>query len=180
VALAKQEKVPYASAGSGTTTHLAAELLSSVAGVKLTQVNYRGGGAAINDVVAGQVKVMFAGIVTAMPFVKSNKLRPIALTGPQRSKAAADVPTFAESGFPGYETMNWYTVLVPAATPAAVVEKLNQHLNAVLKDPEVSALLTREGADPMPGTAAAAQAHIAKEASKWRKVIEAAGIEPAN
>lgn len=180
IALAKRETVMYASAGSGTTTHLAAALLSSIAGITLTQVPYKGGSAAMNDVLSGQVKVMFAGIVTAVPFLEAHKLRPIAVTSPERSKVAPDVPTVAESGYPGYETMNWYVLMAPAGTPVPIIEKLNRQLNLALKDGDVSALLTRQGAEPMPGTPAAAQAHIRKEMTKWRKVIETAGIQPVN
>lgn len=180
VALAKRETVMYASAGSGTTTHLAAALLSSVAGIKLIQIPYRSGGPAMNDVMSGQVKAMFAGIITAVPFLKTHKLRPIAVTSPERSKAVPDVPTFAESGYPGYETMNWYVLMAPAGTPVPIIEKLNRQLNLALKDVNVSALLMRQGAEPTPGTPAAAQAHIRQEMAKWRKVIKTAGIQPVN
>ncbi|WP_137921032.1 tripartite tricarboxylate transporter substrate binding protein [Hydrogenophaga sp. 2FB] len=176
IALAKMQPVMYASAGTGTTTHLAAELLASVAGISLTQVNYKGGSGAINDLLAGQVDLMFSGILTAMPFLKGDQLRPVAVTSLVRSKAVPDVPTVAELGYPGYETMNWYVLMAPTGTPVPIIEKLNRQLNLALKDVDVSALLKREGAEPMPGASAEAQSFISKEARKWRKTLEATGI----
>ena len=127
----------YASSGSGSPGHLAAVLLESMTGVKMTHVPYKGGGPAIIDLVAGHVPSFFAVISTAVPHVRSGKIRAIAVTGAKRAEALPNVPTVDESGVKGYAATNWYGMLAPAATPAPIIERLNRDMNAALKAPDV-------------------------------------------
>ena len=176
VAAAKKAQYLYGSAGTGTPTHLAAELFNAAAGLKLTHVPYKSGGAALNDIIGGQVQLMFAGIVSAIGFTRSGRLKAIALTGPVRSKIVPDVPTIAESGYPGYEAVNWYSVLAPAGTPKAILDKVNGQLNVVLQKPDMIEALGRDGAEPVRTTPDAAKSYISGEIAKWRKVVQQAGV----
>jgi len=121
----------------------------------------------------------FASIISAMPQVKNNRLRPLAVTGAQRSRAAKELPTMIEAGVQGYESATWYGLLAPAGTPADIVTKLNSEVVAILKSPEMFDRLSKEGADPVGNSPAEFARHIQAEIEKWRKVIKAAGIRPS-
>lgn len=175
VRLSRQAEDPfnYASAGVGTPTHLAAELFNSMTGARLVHVPYKGGGPALADVVAGQVKVMFPGIVSGLPFVRNGKLRALAVTSRLRSPAALDIPTIAESGYPNYEAVNWFALLAPAGTPAYIVQTLNENANKAVQDPSVAEVLVRDGAQATSKTPEQAQAYIVAEMNKWERVVVA-------
>ncbi len=179
-AIAKKQPgvLSFASAGNGTGGHLSGELYKMLAGVDLLHVPYKGVQPALIDVVSGQVSMTFASIISAMPQVKNNRLRPLAVTGGQRSPAAKDLPTMIEAGVKGYESATWYGLLAPAGTPVDIVNKLSTEVVAILKSPEMNDRLSKEGADPVGNTPAEFARHIQAEIEKWRKVIQAAGIKP--
>ena len=135
----------YASSGNGQSTHLSAELFNMMAGVKLNHVPYKGSAPALTDVIAGQVPLMFDTMLSSMPFVKAGKLRAIAVTSPQRSPAAPDVPTIAESGLPGYEVFAWNGLLAPTGTPPAIIMKLSEEMKKALELPAVKDKFCRPG-----------------------------------
>ena len=180
VALAKKRPgtLSFASAGNGTGGHLSGELFKLLAGVDLLHVPYKGVAPAIIDVVSGQVTMTFASILSALPQVKAGRLRPLAVTGGQRSPAAPQLPTMVEAGVKGYESTTWYGLLAPAGTPQDIVSKLNAEVVAILKTPEMHDRLSKEGADPVGNTSAELGKFIQSEIDKWRKVITAAGIAP--
>lgn len=181
VALAKKQpgKLTFASAGNGTGGHLSGELFKMLAGIDILHIPYKGVAPALVDVVSGQVSMTFASIISAMPQVKNSRLRPLAVTGAQRSPAAKELPTMIEAGVKGYESATWYGLLAPAGTPADIVTKLNTEVVAILKSPEMYDRLSREGADPVGNSSAEFARHIQTEIEKWRKVIKAAGIQPS-
>jgi tripartite-type tricarboxylate transporter receptor subunit TctC len=166
----------YASAGSGTSTHLAAALFEHLAHIKLVHVPYKGGGPAIIDVLAGQVPVTFGTAASVSPHTKSGKLRGLAVTGSRRSAVLPDLPTIAESGLPGYEMLNWLGLFAPAGTPRAIVEKLNGEVIRILHTPEVRDRLNAQGAEPAPLATDAFAAFVKSEVDKWAKVVSATGM----
>ena len=169
-------EIMYASAGSGTSTHLAAALFEHLAQVKLVHVPYKGGGPAIVDVVAGQVPVTFGTAASVSPQTKSGRLRALAVTGGKRSAVLPDLPTIAESGVPGYEMLNWLGLFAPASTPRAIVEKLNEAVLRVAGSPEVRDRLNAAGAEPSPLSTEEFTAFVKKEIEKWGKVVAATGM----
>jgi hypothetical protein len=179
VAYAKSnpQKVNYASAAVASLGHLAGELLNSSAGIQMQHVPYKGSGQAVIDLLAGQVQIMFSGMSSVMPHIKANKLRPLAVTGAQRSPATPDVPTIAEAGYPGFEASAWYGVLAPAGTPKPVVARLNAEILRALKVPEVKERLENVGFEIVGGTPEAFAAYIRSEIVKWTKVVKASGIK---
>jgi tripartite-type tricarboxylate transporter receptor subunit TctC len=176
LAKAHPGELRFASAGNGTSGHLAGELFKSMAGVQLLHVPYKSGGPALADVAAGQVQMMFSITLAAVPQVKAGKLRALAVTSARRSAAAPDIPTVAESGFPGYEVTGWFGVLAPAATPRTIVAKLNGEIVRILNMPDIRQRLLSQGADPAPGTSEQFAVHIGAESQKWAKLIKQAGI----
>ena len=179
VALAKAHpgKYSFASAGNGTGGHLSGELFRLLAGIDLLHIPYKGVAPALVDVVSGQVTMTFASILSALPQVKSGKVRALAVTGAKRSPAAPEMPTMMEAGVKGYESATWYGVLAPARTPRPIIEKLNSNIVAVIHQPEVKERLSREGADPVGGSAAEFAAYIRSEIAKWSKVVNTAKIQ---
>lgn len=180
VALAKKRPgtLSFASAGNGTGGHLSGELFKMLAGIDMLHIPYKGVAPAIIDVVSGQVTMTFASILSSLPQVKAGKLRPLAVTGSQRSPAAPQLSTMVEAGVKGYESATWYGLLAPAATPPDIVAKLNAEVVAILKSPEMHDRLSKEGADPVGNTSAEFGKFIQTEIDKWRKVIQKAGIQP--
>jgi len=178
IALAKQSpgKLSYSSAGVGSPFHIAGELFKQSAGVDILHVPYKGGAPAVTDAIGGQVQMTFANLVAVLPQVKSGQLRALAVTSAKRSQAAPDVPTMAEAGLPGYEFTSWFGVLAPAGTPPAIVKKLNVEIVKVLKSPEISARLSKEGADLIASSPEEFAAYLKSETAKWSKLIKAAGI----
>jgi tripartite-type tricarboxylate transporter receptor subunit TctC len=167
----------YSSAGAGTSPHLSMELFRSMAGITMTHVPYKGSGPATVDVVSGQVQLSMPNILTVMPHIKGGTLRALGVTGPRRAGALPDVPTIAQAGLPGYESVQWYGVLAPAGTPAAVVNRLQAEIVRAVKAPEVQAAMANEGADPVGSSADEFAAFIRSEIAKWTQVVKTAGIQ---
>jgi tripartite-type tricarboxylate transporter receptor subunit TctC len=175
-ARAKPGAFTYASAGNGTTLHLAGELFASMAKVDLVHVPYKGSGPAVTDLLGGQVDLMFDSLTSARPHIESGKLRALAVTTRTRASALPGVPTIAEAGVPGYELSPWYAVYVPAATPQPVIARLNQALLDALRKPEVNQRLASIGAEPVGSTPEALRVHLQAEMEKWGRVIAQRGI----
>lgn len=178
IAHAKKEpgKLTYASAGNGTSIHLAGEVFASMAGVDILHVPYKGSGPAITDMLGGQVDLMFDSITSARPHIQSGKLRALGLTTSKRSSALPDVPTIAEAGVPGYEVSPWFAVFAPAGTPPEVVAKLNKVLNDGMKDPETLKKLESIGAEPIGTSPQELATHLSKELDRWGKLIKERNI----
>ena len=175
-ARANPGKLSYASAGSGTSLHLSAELFKMMAGVDILRIPYRGASPALTDLIGGQVQLMFDIIPGSIETIRAGKLRPLAVTTTTRSEALPDVPPMAEF-LPGYEASTWFGVGVPRSTPAEIVDKLNREINTGLADPRIRARLTDVGATPFTGSPADFGRHIAEETEKWAKVVKFAGIK---
>jgi tripartite-type tricarboxylate transporter receptor subunit TctC len=179
IALAKSKpgKLNFASPGQGTTLQLATEMFATMAGIKLNHVPYKGTGPALTDTIAGQTDLYFSGISTALPQVRSGKLRAIAVTTGKRVAAAPEVPTIAESGLPDYEVVVWYGLAGPKGLPRAIVNRINREVALALKSPEVEERLEHDGSLPAGGTPEQFLARIKKEIEVWRKVVNDAGIK---
>jgi tripartite-type tricarboxylate transporter receptor subunit TctC len=178
IALAKARpgEINYASSGPGGSGHMAGELFKLVTGVSLVHIPYKGAPPALNELIAGQVQVMFGTILASAPHIRSGRVRGLAITGAQRSNALPDVPTFAQAGLPTYDASSWNGILVPAGTPRAIVERLNAELVRILKSPAVLERLAQDGADPAPTTPEEFAAFMRTEVAKWAKVVQAAHI----
>lgn len=178
IALLKAEpgKHNYASAGAGSTFHMAAELFKAAANVPIVHIPYRGGGPALIDTIAGQVSLSFPVVSAAVPQVQGGKLRALGVTGSKRSSLLPNVPTIAEAGLPKYNFETWFMVFAPAATPKLVIDKLNAALNQTLTAPAGIARMTKEGFDPIPSTPAQARTRLEKEMPEWAKLIKERGI----
>ena len=178
VALAKQKPgaLNYASGGTGTPLHLAAELMKKRAGIQMTHVAYKGGGPAAASVLAGETQLIFASVASSIPHIKAGKLRALATTGSKRSKVMPELPTIAESGYPGFEVRTWYALLVPARTPAYVLERLYGEALKALEQPDVQKAMVAQGLEVEPGTGKEASARIRSETAMWAALIQEAGI----
>jgi tripartite-type tricarboxylate transporter receptor subunit TctC len=168
----KNKPMFYGSAGIGSAGHLAGELLKNSSGMTTEHINYKGGGPVMTDLLAGNITAVFASAPTAVPLVNGGKLRALAVTGAQRSKALPDVPTVAEQGYPGYQATNWYGFIAPAKTPPAIIEKLNQAIVTALKDPLTIERLLNAGMEPDPTTPKEMREFVAKEYDTWGKVVK--------
>ena len=175
LAKAKPDTLNFASSGNGQSTHLSAELFNSMAGIKLSHVPYKGSSPALTDVMAGQVPLMFDTMLTAMPFVKAGKLKALAVTSPQRSPAAPDVPTIAESGLPGYEVFAWNGLLAPAGTPKAVIAQLSEELKKAMQLPQVKEKFSVQGFAASWNTPEQFGGFLRAEVNKWAKTVKASG-----
>jgi tripartite-type tricarboxylate transporter receptor subunit TctC len=176
-AKANPGKVNMASAGNGSSSHMAGELFKLLAGVDLVHVPYRGQGPALIDLLGGQVQVMFATTPGTTDYAKTGKLRALAVTTAMRVEALPDVPTVADF-VAGYESSQWYGVTAPRNAPAEIIDKLNREINAGLHDPKIKARLADLGGSPLEGSPADFGKLIAEETEKWGKVIRAANIKP--
>ncbi len=178
VALARAQpgKLTYGHAGTGTSQHLAAELFKFMAQIDIQPVAYRGTTAMLPDLLAGRVSMSFANIANALPLVREGKLRGFAVSSIKRSAAAPDLPTMAESGYPGFEAVPWFGLMAPAGTPPAVIDKLHRETVKVLAMPEVRKRLDELGLDLIGGSPDEFAAAIRSETPQWAKVIKAAGI----
>jgi len=176
LAKSKPEPIQYASSGVGTLSHLSAELLGSVAGIKLMQVPYPGSAQSLTDVLAGRVPLMFGPASTVWSNVQSGKLKVLAVTQPQRAAMAPDVPTMAESGAPGYAAGIWMGLLTPGGTPKEVVEKLSRAANEALRSNEVLTPMRTQGIDPLGGSPEDFGRFIDSELKKWAGVVASSGI----
>ena len=170
-------KVNIATGGTGSVPDVAGELFKFMAGVDLVRVGYRGGGPALIDLLGGQVQVMFESMLTTITYIRTGKLRALAVTSATRSAALPDIPTMAEF-LPGYEASAWYGIGAPKNTPTQLIDKLNMEINAGLADSKIKEGLADLGGVPMPMTAAEFGKLIADETEKWGKVIKFAGIKP--
>ena len=180
IALAKARpgEVNYSSPGFGTNPQMGMELFLFMTGTRMLHVPYRGGGESIIALVAGHVSVTVASMLGTMPHVRSGKLRARGVTSAKRVANAPDIPTIAEEGVPGYESLQWYGLLAPAGTPREIVARLNREVVAVLRTPEISARLANDGAEVVAGTPEEFGAWLRAETEKWAKVAKAAGIKP--
>jgi tripartite-type tricarboxylate transporter receptor subunit TctC len=169
--------VSYASTGTGSPPHLAAELLRIAAGIEMQHVPYKGGGQVLPDLLAGRVSLFFGSVSTLAAHVQAGRLRAIAVTTTRRAPSLPDVPTVIESGIAGYEVNGWYGLLAPARTPGAIVRRLNAELRAALDERDTRARLAQRGIEPQPGSPEEFAALIRDEIAKWAKVVRAAGIQ---
>ena len=174
-AKAHPHKINFASAGNGTTSHLAGELFRTMAGIDIVHVPYRGGAAAAIDVVSGQVQMMIDVMPNALPLAKGGRVRGLAVTTARRFPGAQEFPTIAESGLPAFEVAAWDGILAPAGTPPAIINRLNAAIAQALDDPQVRESLLAHGAVPVAGTPEAFARHIAAETQKWAKVVRQSG-----
>lgn len=170
-------KLTYASAGNGTSIHLAGEVFTWLAQVDMLHVPYKGSGPAVSDLLGGQVNYMFDSITSARPHIESGKLRALGLTTAKRSKSLPNVPTLAEAGLPGYEVSPWFAVFMPAATPKDIVAKVNAALLEAMKDPDVVKRFETIGAEPVGSTPEEMAQHLARESERWTKLIQERGIK---
>ena len=177
-ARARPGQINYASAGTGTYPHMTMELFLSMAKLKMVHIPYKGTGPAMIDMVAGQVATMAATILTGMPQIRAGRLRPLGITSAARSPIVPDIPTVAEAGLPGYESVQWYGMLAPARTPRDIITRLHGDTTRILQQPEIKARFAGDGADPVGSTPEEFTRYIQSELTKWAKVARDAGIQP--
>jgi tripartite-type tricarboxylate transporter receptor subunit TctC len=171
----KKGDFSYASSGNGTPQHLTGELFASTSKLQMTHVPYKGSAPAISDLLGGHIPMMFDSTIAIMPHIKSGKVKAIAITSAQRSPLLPDVPTVAESGFPGFDVQSWFGIAGPAGTPQAVVQRVNSELIKLLALPEVRQRLLNLAATPEPGTPAQMRSWTLSEAKRWREVVKQSG-----
>lgn len=171
------DKLSYASAGSGSITHLASAMFVDMAKLQIVHIPYKGTGPALNDAIAGNVQVLFGSPSTTIPHIKSGRLRALAVTTTKRIGAAPDVPTVAESGLPGYEVVLWHGLVGPKGLPRAIVERINTEANQILKVKEMDALLATDGVAPAGGTPEQFAATIKSDIERWGKIVKQAGVK---
>ena len=176
-AKAKPGALNFGSGGAGTSNHLAGELFNIVTGTKLVHIPYKGVNLAMQDVLAGNVHLVFIGIPAAAPHIKAGKLRALALVAPQRSAALPEVPTVAEAGLRDFEVTTWYGILAPAGTPRNVVTRLNGELVKIMHSPELKERLAATGTEPLTSTPEEFAAYIKREIAKWGEVVRKAGVK---
>ncbi len=176
-AKANPGKLDYGSGGNGSAAHLATEYFRMRTGVQMQHVPYKGTGPAVADLLGGQIGVMITGALPLMPHIKSGKLRPLAVASPKRLAILPDVPTIAESGYPGFSAVQWYGLFAPAATPKEIVAKINRDAVRALKDPAVAERLASEGAEPVGDTPEQFGAFVKSEIELWGKVIRESGAK---
>ena len=179
VAYARTKKggLNYGTSGTGSSGHLAMELFKSMVKVDMTHIPYKGSGAALIDLVAGQVQLTISSAVSSMPHVTSGKIRALAVTSLNRSRFLPDLPTVAESGVPGYDVTGWYGLAAPPGTPAAIVNLLSREVNAVLKLPDIQEKLAADGTEAVPSTPAQLSKTISDEIDKWTKLVNTTGLK---
>ena len=177
LAKAKPGTIAFASVGNGSPGHLAGELYKLRAGIQMTHVPYRGGGPAVTDVIGGQVPLLWVSIPAAANFVKTGKLKALAVSTTKRSAAFPDVPTMQEAGVPDFEVDSWYAMFVPAKTPKPVVDKLNAALNTIVKEPGIKEKLLQQGSEGVGGTPQALDKVVDTELVRWGKLVKDANIK---
>ncbi|HZP86496.1 MAG TPA: tripartite tricarboxylate transporter substrate binding protein [Burkholderiales bacterium] len=177
-AKSKPGQLAFASPGSGTSPHLAGELLKMLTHVDITHVPYKGSGPALSDVIGGQVPIIIDTTIVLGPQLKAGKLRPLAVAYPQRLSTLPDVPTAAEAGVPGWEVVSWQAVFAPAGTPKPIVQRLNAEIARIMKTPEVQARLADMGVEIGGGPPEQLGEFQKAEIAKWSKVVKAAGVKP--
>lgn len=177
IALGKTKPVNFASAGNGSSGHLAVELFRSLSGMQITHVPYKGGGPALAELIGGQVQALFSLALVATPQVKAGKVRALAITSAKRSRVAPELPTVAELGFPGFEVIGWFGWLAPAKTPNEIVGRLNGDIVKVLRSAETQERLIALGCEPVGNSPREFAAFLSAERDKWASVIKQAGIK---
>ncbi len=179
IALAKAQpgKLNFASSGSGQSLHLAGELFKSMAGIDIAHIPYKGSAPARADLLGGQVQMMFESAIGVLPFVRSGKLRAIAVSGARRSEAAPDIPTMSEAGLPGFEASGWVGVLAPAKTPRPIVDKLNAEFVKAVQLADVKQQFANSGAEPVGNSPKEFSAFINEQLVKWAKVMKESGTK---
>jgi tripartite-type tricarboxylate transporter receptor subunit TctC len=177
-AKARPGQLNFASSGTGSIAHLAAEMLNAMAKIRITHVPYKGTSPALVDLLGGQVQLMMNSAVSMIPQVRGGKLRALAVTGARRLTALPELPTVAESGVPGYEAASWYGMLAPAKTARPIIDKLNREIVAIVRLPELRDRLIADGAEPAGNTPDEFAAYIKRELARWSAVIKSAGIRP--
>jgi tripartite-type tricarboxylate transporter receptor subunit TctC len=176
LARSKPGALNYASAGVGTNHHIAGELLNYLAKINVTAVQYKGGGPATIAALGGEAGITYPNVVAAVPYIKANRLRALAITSAQRSPVVPDIPTIAESGVPGYEFTPWFVMMAPAGTPPAVVTAANDYVVKAMRAPEVADRMARDGVDIIASTPDQLAKHIRSEQDKWSRVIKERGM----
>jgi tripartite-type tricarboxylate transporter receptor subunit TctC len=174
---ARPGQVNYASSGTGSTGHLVMEMFRLAAGLKMVQIPYKGAGQALADMMAGQVSMIFSNPLGSLPYVKSGRLRAIAVSSAQRLSALPDIPTVAESGYPGFEATIWQGMLAPAGTPRDIVGRLSGELIKAIQRPDMREWLIQQGLQPMGNTPEQFAIRLKTDIEKWEKVIRDAGIK---
>jgi tripartite-type tricarboxylate transporter receptor subunit TctC len=174
-AKANADRVNYASGGNGTAAHLAGEQFNTLAGAKMAHVPYKGGAQALNDLMGGQVQIMFANLPEALSQVQGGMLKALAVTGSERHAALPEVPAFSETPFPGMTARSWFGLFVPAGTPPAIIEKLSQAIVQSVADPAVRERLKKLGADPIGDDQAAFQKYVNEEVARWAVLVKQSG-----
>ncbi len=177
LAKARPNELNYGSGGNGTNTHLGSELLKNLTGIKMVHIPYKGAGAVLQDLMGGQVQALVSAVPTVVPYVNAKRLRALMVTDEKRTRVLPDVPSAAEAGLPKMNMQFWVGFAVPAGTPQAVVERLNQALGAVLNGPESKKRLTELGVDTVGNSPAQANKLVLDEMDRWTAVIKAAGIK---
>ena len=177
LAKARPHQLNYASVGVGSPIHLGMELFKAMTGAELVHVPYKGSGPAVTDLLGGQVQLMFNSMPSVLPHVKTGRLRALAVGSAQRAQAVPDIPTVAEAGVPGFETVTWFGVVAPAATPKPVIEKLNAGIAKGLADPELAQRLASQGSEPRGSTPAGLAKYMHDESERWKKIIRSAAIK---
>jgi tripartite-type tricarboxylate transporter receptor subunit TctC len=177
IALAKGKPDALNYGATSSPTHLATELFTSMAGIKMTRIPYKGAAPAMTALMAGDVQMVLSGIGTMLPQVKGGRLKGLAVTGPTRSPLAPEIPTVVESGLPNYVATTWYGLLAPAGTPRPIVERLNKDTRSLLDDPTVKAQLVPQGVVPTPSTPEEFGAFLRAEVAKWAKVVQDTGAK---
>jgi tripartite-type tricarboxylate transporter receptor subunit TctC len=177
VASAKAGKIDFGTPGSGSTQHISMELMNQMAGISMTHIPYKGGAPAQQDLLAGQIPLIFATPTQSLPFIKDQTLKPLAVTSSKRLALLPDVPTLAESGIPGYEANVWFGIIAPAGTPATVVARLNSEISRIIKRPEIHKRLADMGLTPIDGSPVQFQKVIDQEKDKWGEVIKKSNLK---
>ena len=179
VAYAKKEpqKLAYGTSGQGSIMHVASEYFLDAAKIKVLHVPYKGTGPALQDTIGGQVQLVFGAIPATLPHVRAGRLRALAVTTDKRVSAAPDLPTVAESGYPGYEVTNWHGLVGPKGLPREVVERINREINEIITSEDMKKHMATEGLDPAGGTPARFGEILKSEAARWAKVVQQAGIK---
>jgi tripartite-type tricarboxylate transporter receptor subunit TctC len=170
-------KLSYGSAGPGTLTHLAMEQLKVAANLDIVHVPYRGIGPAITDILGGQTQALFPGLAAALPHIKAGKMKPLAVTGTRRHPLLPDVPTFDESGYKGFDGVQWYGIVGPANLPGPIVKRLNAEIGKLLQSPDLAERLSGEALQPMPMTAEQFGQYMRDDIAKWSKLAKDRGIQ---
>ena len=177
LAKAKPGALNYASSGNGSPGHLAAELFKQIAGIQMTHIPYKGAGPALTDLVAGHAQLYFTAPISAQPFVKGGRLRMVAVTTAKRSPSLPDVPTVAESGYPGMDVASWWALLAPTGTPKDVVARLHAETVKILGTGDMRERLAAQGADAAPGSPEQLGAYIKSEIANWAKMVKTTGVK---